>query len=141
MALFAVTLLAAGCESGAATGTGSPGVPRDGTTGTSGGGTSAVIAGTWFARLIYPVPVGDFLQNDVTWAFRTDRSCRQTIESLLYSEGTVELTVRECTYALNQGVVLVHYQGAAEPVTYTFSIPLNDSNTLVLSGIAYERVP
>ncbi len=138
--LLAMTLLG-GCEAGTATGPGRPGLPDGGSTGTTGGGNTPVVAGTWSTRLVTPVPLDDFLQEDITWEFRTDGSCRQSIESVLYSEGIPRLTVTTCSYTLRQGVVLVRFAGAAEPVGYPFSIPLNDSDTLVLSGIAYGRVP
>lgn len=140
LVLLGLTLLLGGCEAGSPT-TGHPVGPDDGTTGTSGGGNAAtLILGTWEATVILSLSDNDFLTTRTTLVFRADAGCRQLVESRQFSEGVTRTTIRDCTYRLNQGVVIVLYDGALQELTYPFSFPLNNRNVLVLSGLEYGRV-
>jgi hypothetical protein len=131
LVLLALTLAPTACGGG--------GLTAPGTAGTGGGVNSAVV-GTWQAVVITPLDGNDFVQTTTTWIFRSDGTCRQTVATLQFSEGITRTTVRNCTYQLNQGEILVLYEGADVDVPYPFSKPLNDPNVLVLSGIPFDRI-
>ncbi len=142
MVLLALTLTLGACEAGTSFTPEYLPAPGGGNPGTSGGGGNAavLIVGTWEATIITQLPMNDFITSETTWIFRADATCRQTIQTLQFSEGIVRTESNGCTYTLAQGVVLVLYDTATMEIGYPFSFPINNRDVLVLSGIPYDRI-
>ena len=144
MVLFALTLTLGACEAGSPFAPTYLPTPGDGTTGTGtggGGGTAGVlIVGTWQVTVLTTLPANDFITTKTTWTFKANLACQQIVESLQFSEGVTHISTQGCTYTLGQGVLLVTFAGAALPVGYPFSFPLNNPDQLILSDLTYERV-
>ena len=140
MVLLAAVMLG-GCEPGDPVIPGSALPPEEETGGTSGGGSAAtLIIGTWEATVILGLTGDDFQTTVTTWTFQDNGACLQVVNTTQFSEGVTYTEVHPCTYRLNQGVVVVLYDEAAEEVEYPFSFPVNNRDVLILSGLGYGRL-
>ena len=94
--------------------------------------------GDW--KLVTIIPIGgDFQTSTIIWRFGGDGTCRQTITTLLVSEGIPRTTVRECTWAPDLNAIMVTFTGSL-PATFTVSFAAFSADRLVLDGLEYARV-
>jgi hypothetical protein len=129
-------MLLAGC-SGDADGPDRFGPGRD-PTGTSGGGASAALVGTWRTVLVVEVP-GDLQTWTTTWRFAADGTCHQTRETESLSEGVPRVTERSCTYSTSVDEITVRFETGGELVL-EFGFADFSPDRLVLDGFEYERL-
>ncbi len=104
-----------------------------------GGQTSAsALIGDWTVETIILISA-DLQTTTVAWRFAADGSCRQSVTTLLVSEGIPRTTARDCTYAENPGTVTVSVPGTL-PATFSVAFAAFSRDRLVLDGLEYRRV-
>lgn len=119
--------------------TSSPSRPTGDRTGTSGGGGTATLVGSWRTTLVIEVP-GDLQTWTTTWRFDADGVCRQqqVIESL--AEGVPRVTQRSCTYVADGSSITITYLGGGT-LTFEYELAGFSPDRLILDGFEYQRLP
>lgn len=117
-----------------------PGPDRPGgdQSGTTGGGATAPIVGTWRTVVIVQVP-GDMQTWATTWRFDNEGSCRQTVVTESLAEGFPRVTDRACTYAISGFDITITYADGGV-LTFEFSFAAFSPDRLVLDGYEYQRI-
>ena len=112
--------------------------PGGNQSGTSGGGASTTIVGSWQSVILIEVP-GDEQTWTTTWRFDAEGTCRQTVVVESLAEGFPRTTDRPCTYTISGSAITISYTGAGE-LTFDFSFAGFSPDVLVLDDFEYQRI-
>lgn len=132
--------LATGCEGALRDPTGlSQRDPNPGGGGGGGGSGSSLLIGSWQVVFIFQLN-SDIQRHTTTWDFRTDGSCRRTVEVFSVLEDRTLTTFRDCTFRTGSGDVTITYAGNPATVTFRWSLDRFSRNRLLLDGVTYDRI-
>ena len=103
------------------------------------GGTAGLLVGSWQNIFLMRLE-NDAQKITTTWQFRSDRTCRRTVDTFsVLLDGSI-VTVTDCTWAADGFSVTVIYAGNASGVTFSVALSNFSPNRLILNGILFDRV-
>jgi len=107
--------------------------------GTSGGGSAAeALVGSW-ENLIVLQFSGDVQTIRTRWDFHGDDSCRKTVTTFSVLDGLTFTTVRDCSFTINNGKLIVVFTDSMTPLSFSLSFPGFQSDRILLGGIEFDR--
>ena len=65
--------------------------------------------------------------------------CRLTVRTFSVLDGTDFTTVRNCTFSINNGNVVIRFTDSGSPVSFSLSFPGFMRDRILLGGIEFDR--
>lgn len=113
--------------------------PRDGTGQIATGNGLGALVGTWQTVIVIALDV-DLQRWTTTWRFDADGACHFTREVLSIAEGVPRTVERRCAWTVTGATILATFADNGERHPLPWSFAAFGTTTLILEGIAYQRV-